>query len=138
MIYNLSVSAPKDTTQFLPASETVQVVAGDLSRLLLTFPDGCVGLVGARVKANERVIFPTNADQWFVNNNFTFDFEERLTIDGDGLRFTLEVYNEDAVYEHTVYMQMVILPPARTLLSDLLAMTPGAGAGDLAGLVVDG
>lgn len=137
MIYNLAVTAPKDTPTYAPASSTVPVVAGTLQRLLLTFPDGCVGLVGARLVARERVLYPSNPDQWFVNNAFTFDFVERLDIDSDGERFRLEVYNSDEVYEHTVYMQLVILSSAADPLSALLASTPNLGGFDLPGLALD-
>ena len=104
MIYTYSLAIPASTKPTAPVTEMQSIVSGIMRQVFIVFPDGCAGLVGTRIVARERVLWPTTPDQWFVNNNYTYVFEENLEIVGSGERIRLEAYNSDQVYQHTVYM----------------------------------
>ena len=124
MIYNKPLTISADTAIAAPASVSLPVVDGTLKQLFITFPAGCAGLVGVRVLFSERVIFPSNPDEWFIADNITFDFGENLKIDDKPFSFDLEGYNLDCIFDHTVTFRMAIQKEKADLLSRLIGLLP--------------
>lgn len=124
MIYHVTVSIPANTSALFPANNVLTLPPGLLVQEFLTFPDGCSGLVGARVVVRERVIWPSNPDEWFVNNNYTYAFEDPLELPKDSEVFRLEGYNSDQVYPHTLYLALVEKRAGEVSLLDVLGSLP--------------
>lgn len=122
MIYTVPLIIPANTLAASPARVNQSVAPGVIEQVFITFPDGCAGLVGARIVIREHIVWPTNPDVWFVNNNYTFAFTARDEIDPPGEMFRFEGYNNDRVYQHTPIFTLVVLPKeGNALLSALLA-----------------
>ncbi len=129
MIYKLTLTIPPNTPNYNLANTSLNLPPGELVQEFLTFPDGCAGLVGVRVVVRERVIWPSNPDQWFINNGYTYPFADPLTLPVDSETFRLEGYNSDQVYEHTVTLELVEKQQGSLSLLDLLASIPSLASG---------
>jgi hypothetical protein len=129
MIYTLPLTLPKNTPATALASDDLTIPPGTVNRVFITFPDGCAGLASVRVVVREHILWPTNSDQWFTGNNYTFSFDEALEIRGDSERFRFEGYNLDGIYPHTVYFILSVLPPSAISILDLLNQRPVVGSG---------
>lgn len=121
MIYTRALTLPAKTNGRVITSIEQMVVPGIVKQLWLTFPAGCAGLVGVRLKYQESVILPTNIDEWFVADNITFDFVQNLELDDAPYRFYFEGYNDDCVYQHTIYFRLSIIKPEPMSVRDLMA-----------------
>ncbi len=104
MSYTQSLTIPKNTTIADPATVDVEIAPMIIDRMEITFPSGCVGLVGVRFRYQSRVIFPYNPDSWYKGNGQTVVFTPNIELKEEPLVLTIEAYNEDDTYQHTVYI----------------------------------
>lgn len=124
MIYRITLPVPPSTPQQSLAASSLSIPPGVLTQEFLTFPDGCAGLVGARIVVREHVLWPSNPDQWFINNDYTYNFEDPLEIVGSGETFRLEAYNSDQVHQHTLYLALTLPAKVGSDLAAILATLP--------------
>ncbi len=131
MIYRVTLSIAANTPKTSLSSSSLSLPPGSLIQEFLTFPDGCAGLVGCRIVVRERVIWPSNPDEWFINNNFTYVFTDPWELPVDEETFRLEGYNLDQVYSHSVFLALVEKPLSSNAILDMLASLPAlASLGD--------
>ncbi len=104
MSYTESLTLPKNTTSENPMAVDVSIQPMIIDRMEITFPSGCVGLVGVRFKYQSRVIFPYNPDSWYKGNGQTVVFSPNIELKEVPLMLTVEGYNDDDTYQHTVYI----------------------------------
>ena len=104
MAYTKSLTVPKDTSPTSPVPVNIPIQSMIVDRVEITFPSGCVGLVGVRFKYPSHVLFPYNSDDWFKGNGQTVIFTPNLELKERPLFITVEAYNIDDTYKHTVYI----------------------------------
>ena len=104
MSYTESLTLPKNTTADSPGSVDIPISPAVVDRVEITFPSGCVGLVGVRFKYQSRVIFPFNPNGWYKGNGQTVIFTPNVELKEEPLMLTVEGYNEDDTYQHIVYI----------------------------------
>ena len=103
MAYFIDLATPKNTTKEAPASESVILRPGIISKLSIRFPKGCMYLAGGRFIYQSDQIFPANQEKWFVSNNETIIIEPDFVVSGVPGELALETYNLDEIYQHTIY-----------------------------------
>ncbi len=135
MIYDKALTIPAETKQPSLASVELAVGPGVVKQVFLTFPDGCAGLVGVQILFAEHVVWPSNPDTFFIANDITFSFLENTKVDDEPYSFTMQGYNNDCVYPHTVTLRLSIVPDEPSLLSTLLAR--GAPVGIVDGAIIE-
>ncbi len=104
MSYTVSLEVPKETPSTDPVWVDIPIQPMIVDRVEITFPSGCVGLVGVRFKYQSRVLFPYNPDDWYKGNGQTVIFTPNLELKEKPLFITVEAYNIDDTYKHTVYI----------------------------------
>jgi len=111
MIYKVAVTVPKGTSKSDPLREEIRLTAGVIDRVEIEFPAGCAGLVGTRILHSEFQLWPLTSGEWFVTDDFTISFQEHQQFDDDPLYLTIETYNEDTAYDHTLSFRFSVSPP---------------------------
>ena len=103
MAYVLTVTVPRETQPDNPISDFIEIPPLKLEKIMLTFPAGCSGLVGARFKYQTRVLIPFNPEKWIIANDYTIEITPELDLLEPPHKFYLEAYNLDEAYPHTLY-----------------------------------
>lgn len=103
MAYEAEITVPANTPESAPASDVLYIARCVIRRLEITFPTGCVGLVGVRFKYQTRQLWPCNPERWFHGNGQTVTLEPNLKIDEEPFQMTIEAHNLDDTFAHTVY-----------------------------------
>ena len=108
MIYTFPLEVPADTPVNNPAQFQLLIAPGTITQEFMTFPANCSGLVGARVKIRERVLWPSNPDVWIINDGYTFAFADPVVIGPDPEFITLEAYNLDAIFPKFIWLVLTV------------------------------
>ena len=131
MFYRFGVTAPANTPKGAPVERLVRLTAGIVERVEITFPAGCVGLVGVRILRGGHQVWPTSPGEWFVSDDYTIAFSEQYPILDEPLELRIQAYNEDTVYPHTPVVRLSVkteepnwLGLIATQLDELLARPP--------------
>lgn len=104
MSYTKDLTIPKSTTAADPTTVDIPIQSMLIDRMEITFPDGCVGLVGVRFRYQSRIIFPYNPEGWYKGNNQTVIFSPNIELKEDPFVLSIEGYNNDDTYQHIVYI----------------------------------
>lgn len=75
----------------------------------ITFPPGCAGLVKLRIYHEGHPFVPVNAENYIRGNNITFQFPVMYEITDEPQILTVEAWNEDETYSHTVDILFLIV-----------------------------
>jgi len=110
MIYQKSITTPKDTPVLTPVSEVMEVNKGLIYQVDIIIPAGCVGLAGVRLLDGLYQVYPTTPNTWFVGDNIHMSFQDTYLKTDVPHQLTVQTYNLDDTYEHTltVIISMVI------------------------------
>jgi hypothetical protein len=106
MLYQEEITTPINTARTSPTRTELELAVGVVSRVSLSFPAGCAGLVGLRVLDGLLQLWPLTPGEWFITDNFTIDFPEKRFLTAGSKTYTVESFNEDTHYEHTVTVQI--------------------------------
>jgi hypothetical protein len=111
MIYREAVQIPSGQTKSVPFRQVIELTPGVIDNVQLTFPSGCAGLVGIRVKQSMFQLYPLTVGEWIVSDDFTIVYPENFPLKERPYALTLEGYNEDDTYPHTVHVQVSVRIP---------------------------
>ena len=112
MFYKKAVKVPASTTQSSPVRERIHLTAGVIHKVEIEFPAGCAGLVGARILHREFQLWPLTPGEFFVTDNFTISFPSQFHLNEEPFVLTVEAYNEDTTYDHTLSFRFAVAEPA--------------------------
>ena len=93
-----------------------------LESVMLVFPPGCVGLVGARIEYGGTPLYPNSEGGWYVLDDYTLVVN--ITNQQTGGTWDIAAYNTD-IYPHTiqVYYSWNYLPyPGQNQPTPLISM----------------
>ena len=127
MAYTERLVIPANTTEAAPAQIEIPIVPITVKSVEITFPSGCVGLVGAWFEYQDRQIWPYNLKARFRGNDQTIRITPGIELEEPPLLLTIRGINEDDTFPHTVYVVVDAAFPGgffETILSRLL---PGSG-----------
>jgi len=102
MHYQYAVKIPADTGKSDGFRRPLRLVPGQIEKVDISFPAGCVGLVGVRILRGHLQLWPLSPDQWIVSDNFTVTFPGTYELDERPFELTFEGYNLDETYDHTI------------------------------------
>jgi len=86
-----------------------------MTNVWITFPAGCAGLTKLRIYHEGHPFLPVNKDNYLRGDNITFQFPVMYEITEEPMLLTIEAWNEDATYSHTIDVLFLILPKALVL-----------------------
>jgi len=74
----------------------------------VTFRDGCLNVVGVRIKSHGALIVPFNAG-WLIGNNKYTEFYPNFILEGEGEgEIEVETFNYAVDYPHTVIVRLEV------------------------------
>lgn len=115
MLYSKQITISADTTQANSSKSYFKVNRGVISNMWITFPAGCAGLVKLRIYHEGHPFVPVNADNYLRGDNVTFQFPVMFEITEEPMLLTVEAWNEDETYSHTIDIMFLILPKSVVL-----------------------
>jgi len=115
MLYSKQITLSADKTEAEATKSYFQVNKGVISNVWITFPAGCAGLVKLRIYHEGHPFLPVNKDNYLRGDNYTFQFPVMYEITEEPMLLTVEAWNEDETYSHTVDILFLILPKALVL-----------------------
>ena len=110
MIYSWNLVFHSGTTRETEEIYEVELDPGIITKLEITFPTGCAGLVKVHINDEIHQVFPTNPDDVFTGNGNTIAFATYHPIFEVPYALQICGWNEDDTYDHTVSIRMGILP----------------------------
>jgi hypothetical protein len=106
-----------------PVSQAWPLEDNELTKIVVTIPDGHCGLTGFRILRAQQQIVPFANSQYLVANDrtLTYEFDDEITTTG----LVLEGYNND-IFPHTFYCEATVTnlpypaaePPAEVVTAD--------------------
>ena len=115
MLYSKQIAVSANITQANATKKYFKVNKGVISTVWITFPKGCAGLVKMRIYHEGHPFLPVNADNYLRGDNYTFVFPIMYEITEEPMILTVEIWNEDDTYDHTIDVLFLILPKAVVL-----------------------
>jgi len=109
MLYVIKLDIPANTPKTNPASTAIRIHEPILFHIAARFPAGCLNLAYVSIFYGELQIWPWREYEWVSGDDEVVwdvpflefkDYPYELTING---------YNEDPDYDHTVYVRIIAL-----------------------------
>ena len=109
--HEVEFNIPVGVTKEDPLRREVTLPRGIIEELDVVFPPGPVGLVGVRVFRGLHQVVPARYEDWLVGEDITFTHRTPVELLSEPYVLTLEGYNEDEVYDHTVIFRFTVRSP---------------------------
>ena len=110
MLYSKQITLAAGKTEAQATKTYFKVNKGVISNMWITFPAGCAGLVKLRIYHEVHPLINENKANYIRGDNITFHFPIIFEITEEPMRLTVEAWNEDATYDHTIDILFLILP----------------------------
>lgn len=108
MFFEFSLLVPANTAKALPASLDVDLCAGIVTKVDVQFPSGCNGLAHVIIRRALHRLWPSNTDEDISGDDTIVSFPEEYYFDEPPYGVTLEGWNEDTAYPHTIGVRLTI------------------------------
>ena len=115
MLYSKQITLTAGKTEATATKTYFKVNIGVISNVWITFPAGCAGLVKLRIYSEGHPFLPVNQDNYLRGDNYTFAFPVMFEILEEPMTLTVEAWNEDDTYSHTIDVIFLILPKSVVL-----------------------
>ena len=110
MLYSKQILLELGKTEATATKSYFKVNKGVISNIWVTFPPGCAGLVKLRIYSEGHPFVPVNQDNYIRGDGYTFQFPIMFEILEEPMLLTVEGWNEDETYSHTIDVLFLILP----------------------------
>ena len=110
MLHSKHITIPSGQTEAEPIWTRFKVNQGVFYRVWVVFPAGCAGLVKLRIFHEGHPILPVEADAYLRGDNYVFEIPLFFEIFGAPQLISIQAWNEDDVYEHTIDVMFLIIP----------------------------
>lgn len=120
MIYVFPITTPANTPAIARQKTILDLARGRVTRGMLEFPSGHVGLTHIAINDGLHQLWPTNADGDFSASNETISFAEDYSLLSGSYQLQAYTWNEDDTYDHkiTVRIELEALEQSTTSLWD--------------------
>ncbi len=115
MLFSIDITAPANTPATAPVEQEVQLPPGIIHRVHVQFPGGCVGLVHTRVMRGAHQVWPTNPAGDLSSDGRVIEWDDDYELDAAPFALTLQVWNLDDFFNHTVTWRFAMREFAPTL-----------------------
>jgi len=112
MFYEFPITVAVGKTRVAPEVEEIKLTHGLIHRLEVEFPDGCDGLVHARVMWLDHQVWPTNPNEYFTSDGHVIVIDDYFELYGPPYLLKIEGWSEALLYSHTVRVRIGVLPKA--------------------------
>jgi len=116
MRYSGELLIPAGTPASDPATLVVPLCYGTIIEVEILFPPGQSGLTRLQIWYHERQILPTTEGSYFLGDDTLIDFPEQYPIHEEPLEVELRGWAPNAIYDHTVYVQISVERPAEIVV----------------------
>jgi len=120
MLRFVSIPIPPLTTEDTAILTEVDIDKGNIEDLIITFPDGCVGLVHVQVYCHGVQIAPYNPTGSIVGNNSRISVLRDFPVDQPPYTLIFKTWNEDDTYNHTLTVEVMVTGEKQPTQFDLL------------------
>ena len=110
MLYSNQITIPANTQGSAPTSTKIKLSLGFIHTIWLTFPPGCVGLVKIRMLIDGHPFLPVHQDSYISGDGYTFPFPVMFEITDEPMTLTVEAWNDDDTYNHSIQVIILVLP----------------------------
>jgi len=114
MIYSTNIEIPSNTVQGDPIEQQLDLCYGIIRQIDIGFPAGCCGLVGIKLKRALHSLFPVGEQNWFTGDDVNISFDEQYMLLYEPFHLSIEAYNLDDTYNHTIVFRVGIELPGIT------------------------
>ena len=115
MLYSKRITISASTTESSPERLQFKINKGWIYRAWLIFPPGCAGLTKIRVMHEGHPIIPANATDYISADDYVFDLPMFYEVPEEPYLITLDGWNDDDTYQHTITLMLLVLPKAYIL-----------------------
>lgn len=105
-----------------PTREQVPLVRGIIQPLEVIFPPGPAGLVGVRAYQGSHQLVPQRDTRWLVGDDITYPHYTPINLLSSPYVITLEGYNEDEEYDHTIIFRFTVIIPFDDPVKAIMAL----------------
>jgi hypothetical protein len=109
MLFETSLTIPANTQKENPSRVLLPVSEGTVEKVWVRWRWGSANLCGVRMGYNSFQYWPLTLGGWYPSNVESLEFAESKTLVNDPFEITVEGYNLDDTYEHTVWVAFLIL-----------------------------
>jgi len=110
MLHSKHITLSAGATEATLTKTQFTVNQGVIYRVWLTFPAGCAGLVKVRVLHEGHPFLPVEQDAYIRGDDYVFEYPVFYEITDEPQLITVEAWNEDDTNDHTIDLQMLIIP----------------------------
>ncbi len=110
MLFEASITIPKNTTQVSPTEVILKIAHGIITKMMVRPRPGHAALAHLVILHHEHQIAPSTENMDFSGDAFPIDWEEYYESYQPPYELKLQGWNEDDTYPHTFDVFVAILP----------------------------
>ena len=110
MLHSKHITLTADKDQSEATLTQFKVNQGVIARVWVHFPPGCAGLVKLRIYHEGHPFLPVESDAHIQGDSYTYEYPIMFEIKQPPELITIEAWNEDEVYDHSIDVQFLIIP----------------------------
>jgi hypothetical protein len=109
MLYSEHITFPYGQTENTATRRYFKVNRDVIHTIWIAFPPGCAGLVKIKIYHEGHPFVPSQKTEYIIGDNYTFQIPVFYEILGAPEQITVEGWNEDDTFNHTISFYFLIL-----------------------------
>jgi hypothetical protein len=110
MLHSKHITVAANTTELNATKTQFLVNQGVIYRVWVQFPPGCHGKTHLRIYHEGHPFLPVDQDAYISGDNYVFEYPVMYEITDAPERITIEAWNIDVKFPHTIDVQFLIIP----------------------------
>ncbi len=110
MLFEASITIPKNTTKASPTTEILKIAHGIITKIMVRPRPGHAALAHVVILHHEHQIAPSTENMDFSGDTFPIDWEEYYESYQPPYELKIKGWNDDDTYQHTFDIFVAILP----------------------------
>ena len=110
MLHSKHITLTHGKTEATATRTQFLVNRGVIYRVWIMFPPGCAGLVRLRIYHEGHPFLPVDLDAYISGDSYTYEYPVMFEVKEAPEIITIEAWNTDALYDHTIDVQFLIIP----------------------------
>ena len=112
MLHSKHITIAKNLTEANATRAQFKANQGVISRVWVHFPPGCQGKARLRIYHEGHPFLPVEQDAYISGDSYVYEYPVMYEITGHPELITIETWNTDELYPHTIDVQFLIIPKA--------------------------
>ena len=110
MLFETSITIPKETLSTTPTVVILKIARGIISKIMVRPRPGHAALAHCVILHQEHQIAPSTENMDFAGDTFPIDWEEYYEVYQPPYELKIKGWNEDDTYPHTFDIFVAVLP----------------------------